>query len=88
MRGYEMIRSYLGYMELDVTVVGIGSGLGLGVVGNTHYGLEEISLMNSIPGMTILSPADCTETVKTVRALMERKGPAYLRLTGVVSAVH
>ena len=83
MRGYEMIRSYLGYMELDVTVVGIGSGLGLGVVGNTHYGLEEISLMNSIPGMTILSPADCTETVKTVRALMERKGPAYLRLTGV-----
>lgn len=82
MRCYEMIRSYLGYMNLDVTVVGIGSGVGLGSVGNTHYGLEEISLMNSIPGMTILSPADCTETAKMVTALMDYHSPVYLRLTG------
>ncbi len=82
MRCYEMIRSYLGYMNLNVAVVGIGSGLGLGIVGNTHYGLEEFSLMNSIPGMTVLSPADCTETVKAVHALMQHPGPAYLRLTG------
>lgn len=83
MRCYEMIRSYLAYMNLDVTVVGIGSGVGLGSVGNTHYGLEEFSLMNSIPGMTILSPADCTETVKMVTALMDYHGPTYLRLTGI-----
>lgn len=83
MRCYEMIRSYLGYMNLDVTVVGIGSGVSLGSVGNTHYGLEEFSLMNSIPGMTILSPADCTETVKMIHARMDSHGPAYLRLTGV-----
>lgn len=82
MRCYEMLRSYLGYMNLDVTVVGIGSGVSLGTVGNTHYGLEEFSLMNSIPGMTVLSPADCSETVKTMHALMDYHGPAYLRLTG------
>lgn len=83
MRCYEMIRSYLGYMKLDVTVVGIGSGVSLGAVGNTHYGLEEFSLMNSIPDMTILSPADCTETVQMLYSLMDYHGPVYLRLTGI-----
>ncbi len=82
MRCYEMIRSYIGYMNLDVTIVGIASGVSLGEVGNTHYGLEDISLMNSIPGMTILSPADCTETAKMLVNLMDYYGPVYLRLTG------
>lgn len=49
---------------------------------DTHYGLEEFSLMNSIPGMAVLSPDDCTETVKTIEALLDYHGSAYLRLTG------
>ncbi len=83
MRCFEMIRSYVGYMNLDVKVVGIASGLSLGTAGNTHYGLEDLALMRTVPNMTVLSPADCTETAKSVEALIYQKGPAYLRLTGV-----
>lgn len=83
MRCYEMIRSYLGYMNLNVKVVGIASGLSMGVGGNTHYGLEDLAIMRAIPNVTVVSPADCTETVKATQALAEWNGPAYLRLTGV-----
>ena len=83
MRCFEVLRTYLGYMNLDVTVVGIASGVSMGTGGNTHYGLEDLSLARTIPNMTVVSPADCTETVKAVEALLLHKGPAYLRLTGV-----
>lgn len=83
MRCYEMLRNYLGYMDLNVKVVGLASGLSMGVGGNTHYGLEDLAITRVIPNMTVVSPADCTETVKAVLALAEHKGPAYLRLTGV-----
>lgn len=83
MRCYEMLRSYLGYMNLNVKVVGLASGISLGVSGNTHYGLEDLTLTRAIPNMTVVSPADCTETAKAVLALADHVGPAYLRLTGV-----
>ena len=83
MRCFEVLRTYLGYMNLNVTVVGIASGLSMGTAGNTHYGLEDLALLRTIPNMTVVSPADCTETAKAVEALLEHRGPAYLRLTGV-----
>lgn len=83
MRCYEMLRSYLGYMKLNVKVVGLASGLSMGVGGNTHFGLEDAAITRAIPNMTVISPADCTETVKAVLALADHVGPAYLRLTGV-----
>ena len=83
MRCFEAVRSYPGYMHLDVAVVGLASGLSMGVGGNTHYGLEDVALMRTIPGLTIISPADCTETVKSTEALIIDPGPAYMRLTGV-----
>ncbi len=83
MRSYEWIRSYIAYMELDVTIVGIGSGVGLGSVGNTHYGREDLALMQAIPGMSVFSPADGSETAKMVAFLLEYHKPSYLRLTGV-----
>lgn len=83
MRCFEPIRQYVGYMQANVCVVGIASGLSMGVGGNTHYGLEDIALMRTIPGMTVLSPADCTETVLMTEAAAKMNGPTYLRLTGV-----
>lgn len=83
MRCYEMLRSYLGYMALNVKVVGLASGLSMGVGGNTHYGLEDLAITRTIPNLTVVSPADCTETAKAVLALADHTGPAYLRLTGV-----
>ncbi len=83
MRCYEMLRSYLGYMNLNVKVVGLASGLSMGVGGNTHYGVEDLAITRVIPNMAVVSPADCTETVKAALALADHPGPAYLRLTGV-----
>ena len=83
MRAAEQIRMNLGYMEMNVKVVGLGSGLSMGFLGNSHYGLEDVAIMRTVPGMTILSPADCTEVVKCVQHASETHGPTYIRLTGV-----
>ena len=82
MRASEQIRMNLGYMGLNVKAVGLGSGLAMTNLGASHYGLEDIAVMRTIPGMTILSPADCTETVKCIEAAKNYNGPVYLRLTG------
>lgn len=81
-RCYEQIKINLGYMQHNVKLVGIASGLGVSFQGNTHYGLDDVSLMRAIPGMTIVVPSDCTEVAKATIALVNYNGPAYLRLVG------
>ena len=83
MRCFEQIRTQVGYMNANVKIVGLLSGFGSGVSGNTHYGLEDIALMRTIPNMSVISPADCIETYKAVESLVNFKGPCYLRLTGI-----
>lgn len=82
MRACEQVRMNMGYMQLNVKTVGLGAGLVMAQLGNSHYGLEDVAVMRSIPGITIVSPADCTEIVKSVEAIADYKGPVYLRLTG------
>lgn len=86
MRNYEAIRTLVGYMHLNVKIVALASGLSLGVQGNTHYCLEDISLFRTIPGISVLSPADVVEEAKCLEYLADFKGPAYLRLTGIDGA--
>lgn len=83
MRCFEALRTQLGYMNLNVKVVGLLSGFSGGTFGNTHYGLEDLSITRTIPNMTVLSPADCVETIKAVEAAAKHVGPVYIRLTGV-----
>lgn len=82
MRAAEQVRMNLGYMNLNVKAVGIGSGLAMGFLGNSHYGLEDAAIMRAIPGLTVVTPADCAETVQTVFAAAAHPGPMYIRLTG------
>lgn len=82
MRALEAVRTLVGYMRLNVKVVALGSGISLGTYGNTHYGLEDIALMRTIPGMRVLTPADCVEMVGSLEYLATYQGPAYLRLGG------
>jgi transketolase len=84
MRASEQIRMNLGYMNLNVKAVAIGSGVSMSFLGNSHYGIEDASIMRSIPNLTVVSPADCGEIVKTVFAAAEYEGPMYIRLTGGV----
>lgn len=82
MRAYEQIRIQIAYMGLKAAIVGTGSGLAMGMSGNTHYGIEDIALMRAIPGMTVISPADGFETMKAVMAVSTYQNPVYLRLCG------
>jgi transketolase len=79
MRSYEQIRVHLGYMGLNVKVVGLAGGMAMGQFGNTHYGIEDVALMRAVPGLTVISPADGGEIVKTVQALV------FMRLTGAMN---
>ena len=85
MRSYEQIRLNLGYMGLNVKVIGLAGGMAMGHFGNTHYGIEDIALMRSVPGLTVISPADGAEIMKTVYALIQHEGPVFVRLTGAVN---
>ena len=82
MRACEQVRMNMGYMQLNIKTVGLGSGLIMAQLGNSHYGVEDGSVMRVIPGMTVVNPADGVEIMKTVEALCDYPHPAYLRLTG------
>lgn len=81
-RSYEMVKIHCGYMKHNIKVVGLAAGFGVQQQGNTHYGLDDISLMRAIPNLTIISPADSAEVVKATEALLNYDGPVYLRLCG------
>lgn len=82
MRAYEQVRINMGYMNLPVKLIGSSGGLGMEVLGNTHYAMEDMALMRVIPGMTVISPADGLETIKAIEAVSDYENPIYLRLSG------
>lgn len=82
-RSGEQIRMNLGYMRHNVKTVGIGSGLAMGFLGNSHFGTEDLAVILAIPNITVISPSDTTEVVKAVIESSNFKGPVYIRLTGL-----
>lgn len=82
MRSFEPVRQYLGYMGNNVVCVGINSGFSLSFFGNTHFAMEDMALMRTVPGMTVLSPADALSATKAFAAALEGGKPAYIRLSG------
>lgn len=79
MRPYEQIRS-VALHNAHVVIVGSGAGYSYGPAGPTHHALEDISLMRSLPNMSILCPADPLETAWATHESVKVKGPVYLRL--------
>lgn len=82
MRSYEFIRHFLGYMQCNVKIIGTMAGVVFGSGGISHWSVEDISLMRSIPNMIVLSPADTGEMYKMVQEVVEMQRPVYIRLTG------
>lgn len=82
MRSCEQVRHFCGYMKEKIIVVGSGAGLSQGFAGNTHYTIEDLSVMRSIPNITVLSPADAVSAVKLFELARTSKGAVYMRLTG------
>lgn len=81
-RALDQVKVSMGYMGLPVKLVGFVSGFASGILGATHLCLEDIAVIRAIPKITILSPADCLETVKAVQAASIYEGPVYIRLSG------
>ena len=82
MRSFEQIRQFCGYMKIPMILVGIGSGLSLQYMGNTHYALEDIALMRTIPNMTVVAPCDSLEAMKALEVAVNLSKPIYIRLFG------
>ena len=80
MRGFEQIRDDCCYNRNNVKILAPFAGLEAGPWGSTHHALEDIALLRSIPGMTVLSPADPNESMRAVRAAAAVDGPVYIRL--------
>ncbi len=81
-RCLEQIKVNLGYMKHKVCMTGLASGLVLGTLGYTHCSIEDIGIIRSIPNISIVSPADSFETVKTLNAFIHHDQSLYIRLTG------
>jgi len=86
MRCCEQIRVNLGYMNQKVIMVGLASGVVLGELGFTHCNFEDIGVLRSIPNITIISPADCLETIKATKEAIKYHQSIYIRLTGGANA--
>lgn len=78
-RAFEQIRNSIGYPHLNVKIGASHAGISVGEDGASHQCCEDIALMRTIPGMTIINPADDIEARAAVRAAYEMQGPVYLR---------
>ena len=78
-RAFEQVRNCIGYPHLNVKIGATHAGITVGEDGATHQCNEDIALMRTIPGMTIISPADADEAYAAVEAAINFYGPVYLR---------
>ena len=79
-RAFEQIRNSIGYPHLNVKIGASHGGLSVGEDGASHQCCEDFALMRSIPGMTVICPADAVEAEAATKAAYEYEGPVYLRM--------
>ncbi|MBQ7357801.1 MAG: transketolase family protein [Clostridia bacterium] len=78
-RAFEQVRNSVGYPHLNVKIGATHAGITVGEDGATHQCLEDIALMRTIPGMTVVNPADAVEARAAVEAAITTYGPFYMR---------
>lgn len=78
-RAFEIVRNSIGYPHLNVKIGATHAGISVGEDGATHQCNEDIALMRTIPGMTVICPADDVEAKAAVAAALEFNGPVYMR---------
>jgi len=80
LRPYEFIRNGPILHHLPVRILGIGGGFEYGTAGPTHYGLEDVAVMRTQPGMAVMAPADHEQARSVLLSTWDRPGPVYYRL--------
>ncbi len=78
-RAFEQVRNSIGYPQLNVKIGATHAGITVGEDGATHQCLEDLALMRTIPGMTVINPADAVEAKAAVEAAIAMNGPVYMR---------
>lgn len=86
-RNYEQVRNSIGYPKLNVKIGATHAGITVGEDGASHQCLEDIALMRTIPGMTVIVPSDDVEVKAAVKAALDHQGPVYLRFSRAASPV-
>lgn len=86
-RSYDQIRNSICYPNLNVKICSTHAGITVGEDGATHQMLEDIAMMRTLPNMTVLSPADDTETKWAIEEAYKIKGPVYVRLSRLATPI-
>lgn len=79
-RAYDQVRNAIAYPGLNVKIVATHAGVTVGEDGASHQTIEDISLMRTLPNMTVIVPADALEAAQAVAAAVKMQGPVYIRL--------
>ncbi|NLV19263.1 MAG: transketolase [Bacteroidetes bacterium] len=79
-RPFEMFRNDLGYMNQNVKVVGRCASLTYNQLGATHHSIDDVAIIRTIPGVTIINPGDPVTIKKGVNAMIEHTGPCYMKI--------
>jgi transketolase len=81
MRACEQVRTFVAYSDLNVKLIGANGGIAAGErEGPTHQFIEDIGILRTIPGMTIVVPADASQVREAIKAVAEMQGPAFIRI--------
>jgi transketolase len=80
-RSYDQIRQGIALPNLNVKIAGSSAGMSDYGDGATHQAIDDISIMRTLPNMTVISPMDAVETKKAVKAIVDYNGPVYLRVS-------
>lgn len=86
-RAYDQIRNSICYPKLNVKICATHAGITVGEDGATHQMLEDISMMRTLPNMTVISTSDDTQTKWAVKEISKIQGPVYLRLSRLATPV-
>lgn len=86
-RGYDQIRNSICYPNLNVKICATHAGITVGEDGATHQMLEDISLMRTLPNMTVISPSDDTQTRWVIEEISKMNGPVYVRLARLATPI-
>ena len=86
-RAFEIVRNSISYPHLNVKIGATHAGISVGEDGATHQCNEDIALMRTIPGMTIINPADDVEAKAAVEAAILHEGPVYMRFGRLAAPV-
>jgi transketolase len=79
-RNFEMFRNDLGYMNQNVKIVGRSAGLTYDQLGSTHHSIDDVAIIRTIPGVTVINPGDPVTIKKAVHAMIKHVGPCYMKI--------